>query len=846
MRLTLKGRPPQGLLLFMLLAMALLPAQAQVRIGGNDQIDLSYTSPKTYEIGGITVSGSKFLDPNSLIAVTGLKVGDEVTVPGEKLSSALRKLWDQGILGDIELNIARIDGKYIFLDFALRERPRLSKFTFKGTKKGETDDLRDKIQLIRGRVVTDALIKNTQNIVKKHFIEKGYFNATVNVRQIEDTSLNNSVALRIDVNKGQRVKIKYIEFDGNTQYTDEQLRRKFKETKEQRVWRVFKGSKFVRSKYEEDKQKLISFYNKEGYRDAEISHDTMVTLSKKHVGLLLTLDEGKRYYYRNIEWTGNYLYDDRTLGQVLGIKRGDVYNREALDRRLQFNPNGADVSSLYMDDGYLFFSVEPVEVSIDSDSIDLEMRVYEGPQATINRINIAGNTKTNDHVILREVRTLPGTKFNRSELIRTQRELAQLGYFDPEQISIQPVPNPQDGTVDINYGVVERPSDQIELSGGWGGLFGFVGTLGLTFNNFSARKVTDLKSWNPLPAGDGQRLSLRAQANGRQFQTYSFSFTEPWLGGRRPNSFTVGVSHSVQRTFSSNYNANAGRLIGPGTLQVTGLNLSLGRRLRKPDDYFTLMNTVSWQRYSLEEFEFSPTFYSGAANNISFVTTLARNSINNPIFPSAGSNISLSMQLTPPYSLFSENYNYTTDAERYKFIEYHKWMFDASWFTPIANKLVLNTRAHFGFIGTYNPKLPVGPFERFRVGGDGITGFNFLLGYDIIGLRGYPNVSLGPNGGQAGTIYNKYVSELRYAISTNPSATVYALAFVEAGNNWGRFQDFSPFNVFRSTGIGVRIFMPAFGLIGFDYGWGLDKDSAPHIRDKSKGQFHFTIGQQIR
>ena len=821
----------------------------QVELGGAPTIDMNYMSPKTFEIGGIEVTGVKFLDPNAMIAVSGLKIGDEINIPGDRIAAAIRKMWDQGIIGDVEVTVTKIEGKYIFLNFELKERPRLAKFSFKGTKKGETNDLRDKIQLIRGRVVTDAMVKNTRNIIKKHFVEKGFLNTTVTVKQIEDTTLNNSVSLQIEVDKGKKVKISEITFDGNSEFSDKQLRRKLKETKQRSILRIFKSSRFIRPKFEEDKVNLVKFYNKEGFRDAQILGDSLARLNEKRVALNVKLFEGQRYYFRNINWTGNYLYDDKILNNILSIRKGDIYNKELLDRKLNFNPNGADVSSLYMDDGYLFFSVEPVEVVVDGDSIDLEMRMYEGPQATINRITVQGNTKTNDHVVLREIRTLPGQKFNRSELVRTQTAISQLGYFNPEAIGMQPIPNPADGTVDIAYTVEERPSDQIELSGGWGGLFGFVGTLGLTFNNFSLRRIPNFKEWSPLPSGDGQRLSLRGQANGRQFQTYSFSFTEPWLGGRRPNSFTVGVSHSVQRTFGSTFNQAAGRNIGPGRLGVTGVNVSLGRRLRRPDDYFTLLNTISLQQYNLRDFPFTQTFFEGNATNVSFTTVLARNSVNNPIFPSSGSSISASVQLTPPYSLLGRDYNsFTSDAERFRYIEYNKWNFDASWFTPIANKLVLNTRAHFGFIGTYSRDVAASPFERFRLGGDGITGFNFLLGYDIIGLRGYPNTSIGPISRQErdGVAFTKYVSELRYAISTNPSATVYALGFLEAGNNWGALSEFAPFNVFRSGGVGVRIFMPAFGLIGFDYGWGFDYQKVPGNAPSNPGQFHFTIGQQIR
>lgn len=824
-----------------------LPVSAQVSTGNTDLIDLSYSNPKSFEIGGISVTGVKFLDPNVLINMTGLRVGDEIKIPSEKISTAIKKLWETNILGDVQIRVSRVQGNLVFLELDLKERPRLSKFVFKGTTKGETDDLREKINLIRGRQVTDALLKNTQSTIKKFFIEKGFLNTAVSIKQEDDTTISNTVILKIDVDKKERVKVNQIIFEGNKSFSDLALRRKMTETKVKRFYRLFKSSKFIKANYEKDKKELIEFYNKQGYRDAQIEWDSVYAHDNKTVDIRMRIDEGPKYHFRDITWTGNYLYDDEVLAGILGIKKGDVYNMETLQRRLQYNPAGADISSLYMDDGYLFFNVDPVEIRVEKDSIDIEMRITEGSQATINKINIAGNTKTNDYVILREIRTLPGQKFSRSDIIRTQRELAQLGYFDPEQIGIQPVPNPANGTVDINYSVVERPSDQIELSGGWGGFFGFVGTLGLTFNNFSIKKLGNFKEWNPLPAGDGQRVALRVQANGAFFQTYSASFTEPWLGGKKPQSLTVSVSHSIQ---------NQGLNVGGGRLSITSGTVSLGKRLQWPDDYFTLIQSANIQHYTFSNytgFQIPSTrnsflgedFANGLATGISLVTNLSRNSINNPTFPTNGSNLALTVSLTPPYSLLS-NINYDgSPQERYRWIEYHKWMIDASWFTPIAKNLVLNTRAHTGFLGTYNSRLGYSPFERFRVGGDGISGFNFLLGYDIIGLRGYPNNSIGgPRGGQAGIIFNKYVTELRYAISTNPAATIFALGFFEAGNNWISPQDFNPFNVYRSVGVGARIFMPAFGMIGVDYGYGMD--NIPGTNQMSGNQFHFTIGQQIR
>jgi len=820
---------------------------AQVKLGsrGGTQLpeeEVSYENPKTYEIGGIEVKGVKFLAPEALIAYSGLKVGDKIEIPGLGISGAIKKLWDQGILGDIQVQIAKVEkraeGEFIFLDFVLKEKPRLSKFLIKGLKKGDSDDIRGKIGLIRGKAINDAIIKATSNTIRKHFLEKGYFNTTVNITQEEDTSLANSVLLQIVVDKGKKVKIENIEIVGNETVENKIVRKRLKETKQKNFWRIFKASRFVRSKFEADKQKLIEYYSKNGYRDINILGDSVWKNPNGTISLKLRIEEGQKYYFGNIKWSGNYLYTGEYLANILNISKGDVYNMDLLQKKLNYNPSGLDISSLYMDDGYLFFSIDPNEVAVNKDSIDIELRMNEGAQARINRITIQGNTKTNDHVILREVRTLPGEKFSRSDLIRTNQVLASLGYFDPEKIGINPVPNPQDGTVDIHYSVEEKPSDQIELSGGWGGFFGFIGTLGLSFNNFSMRKIGKLREWSPLPSGDGQRFSIRFQANGRQFQTYSMSFTEPWFGGKRPNSFTVGINRSIQRTLSSTNDVIS-------RLAINGFNISLGKRLRWPDDYFSLMTTLNIQRYDLFNYTLITNSNFGKdqtySNSIAFNTTFSRNSLNNPTFPTTGSSLSLIVNVTPPYSLFRENNRFSTDNERFRWVEFHKWNLDASWFTPLAKNLVINTRAHFGFIGNYNKQLGIGPFERFRLGGSGLSGFNFLLGYDIIALRGYNDGTVGtPLGIEAGVLFNKFVTELRYAISTNPAATIFVHTFLEGGNSWGSYQDYNPFNIYRSGGAGVRIFMPAFGMLGVDYGVAFDGPKSIQNR------FQFTIGQQIR
>lgn len=819
---------------------------AQVKLGTKNYSspveDVSYEKPKTYEIGGIEIKGVKFLDQNALIAYSGLRVGDKIEIPGLGISSAIKKLWEQGILGDIQVQISRTEkrpeGEFVFLDFILREKPRLSKFQIRGLKKRETDKVREKISLIRGKALNDAMIKATQQTIKKHFLEKGYFHTKVGISQEEDSAMNNSVVLKIQVDKGRKVKINQIIVEGNEAFADSEVKKKLKDTKEKKYWRIFKASRFVRTKFDGDKNKLVDYYTKNGYRDIQVLGDSVWQHDEKTINVKLKVEEGQKYYFGKINWAGNYLYDTDYLSGILNIQKGDVYNMDLLQKKLNYNPNGLDISSLYMDDGYLFFNIEPQEIGVNKDSIEIEIKIHEGAQARINKVNVEGNTKTNDHVILRELRTLPGQKFSRSDLIRTNRELATLGYFNPEKIGINPVPNPADGTVDINYSVEEKPSDQIELSGGWGGAFGFIGTLGLSFNNFSIRKINKLREWTPLPSGDGQRFSIRFQANGQQFQTYSMSFTEPWFGGKRPNSFTVGINRSVQRGLSS-----SGEVLR--RLAINGFNISLGKRLRWPDDYFSLMTSLSIQRYDLYNYQLISGSDFGLtqtySNSIALSTTISRNSVNNPTFPTGGSNLTLVLNVTPPYSVFRKSNQFSNDNDRFRWVEYHKWNFDASWFTPLAKNLVLNTRTHFGFLGSYNQDLGIGPFERFRLGGSGLSGFNFLLGYDIIALRGYVDGSVGtPLGIEAGVLFNKFVTELRYAVSTNPAATIYVHSFLEGGNSWASYKDYNPFNIYRSAGLGVRIFMPAFGMLGVDYGWGLDGP------DGMRQAFQFTIGQQIR
>ena len=814
---------------------------SQVLIG-DDLNQIDYTNPKTYEIGGIVVSGAKYIDNNILITLTGLSVGDKIDIPGDKITKAIQNLWKQGLFENINISADKIEGNLIFLNIYLEEKPRLSKFTIIGVKKSEANSLRDKIKIAKGDVVTENLKIKTANLIKKHYFDKGYMNTSVNIAQKKDSTATNNVILFINVNKNKKCKINKISFSGNSALSENKLKRLLKKTKEHNFFRIFTPSKYIESVYKDDKQKITDRYNESGFRDAKIVKDSVYKHSDDLVNIDIKIDEGHKYYYRNISWVGNTKYTSQELSGILKIKKGEIYNQKKLDANLYMNLDGQDVSSLYLDDGYLFFNVTPVEKNVENDSIDIEFRIYEGKQARVNKVYISGNTKTNDRVILRELKTRPGQLFNRSDIIRSQRELAQLKYFNAEKIQINPKPNPQDGTVDIEYVVEETSSDQLELSGGWGG-GRLVGTLGVSFNNFSLRKIAERDAWRPLPSGDGQKLSLRAQSNGIYFQSYNASFTEPWLGGKKPNALSVSIYNSVQTNGYAKGNESR------QAIYIWGASVGLGKRVKWPDDFFTLYQELSYQNYKLENYTSTFIFGNGQANNISYSIVFSRNSIDAPIFARSGSSISLALKLTPPWSeLFNPNKDYSTAPaeEKYKWLEYHKWNFNTSWFTRLAGNLVLNTRTKFGFIGLYNRGIGITPFERFYLGGDGLSGFN-LDGREIIALRGYENQSLTPkdNAGNylGGTIYNKYTVEIRYPLSLNPMATIYLVGFGEAGNSWMKFADFNAFDVKRSAGVGLRVFLPMFGLLGLDYGYGFD--AIPGLTTANKGHFHFSIGQSI-
>lgn len=843
------------LLTLVLLLFSAASLKAQAILGGDSAI--SYANPQEFVIGGIEVTGTQYMDKNVLAMISGLSEGDKIQVPGTKIAEAIDNLWKQGLFDDVQVLVDKVVGNQIFLEIRVLERPRMRGFEFgKGVSKSDQDDLREKMKLVTGQPYTDYVEGSIKDIIREFYVDKGYLDARVDtIIRTQDTVVANHVRLKIMVNKGPKVRIREVEFHGNKALSDAQLRRTMKDTKRRRWYNPFNSSKFLDETYDRDKQQIVEKYKSRGFRDAEIVKDSVYRVGNDGLNIEITIDEGPKYYFRDITFVGNTKYTSKQLHNILNIKKGDVFNQELLDARLYMNPNGYDISSLYMDDGYLFFQVVPVEVMVENDSIDLEIRISEGKQATINKVTVTGNTKTNDHVVMREIRTKPGQLFRRSDIIRTQRELAQLGYFDNEKLSVNPKPDPASGTVDIEYIVEEKPSDQIELSGGWGG-GRVVGTLGLSFNNFSIRKVTKLPEWRPLPAGDGQRLSIRAQSTGLYYQSYNFSFTEPWLGGKKPNSLSVSIYRSLfSNGQTKKVEVNGEKVDNPNrqTLAITGGSVGLGKRLKWPDDYFSLYIEGSYQHYNLNNYSSIFTFSNGQANNLFGRLNISRNSIDDPIFPRSGSQVSFTAQLTPPYSLLNnKDYSNLSQQERYRWVEYQKYKVTASWFTQLTNKkskdnegrarnLVLNARAGFGFLGMYNTEVGLSPFERFYLGGSGLTGLNGFDGREIIALRGYSDQSVSPKTGAA--FISKYTLELRYPISLNPQATIFALGFAEAGNSWESSRSFNPFEVKRSAGVGLRIFLPMFGLLGLDYGWRFD--DVPNWPTMEKSQFHFTIGANL-
>ena len=788
-----------------------------------------------YEVAGITVSGAQDLDPNVVIMLTNIRVGDNIQFPDPKISDAIKTLWRQQLFEDITFSVVNKSGKKVYLDIRLQELPKMSKYFITGVKKSWKDDIREELDLRAGKVVNENLVVMSRNKIQSYFREMGYLNATVDITQERDTTFNNAVILGFRVKPGERVKIGEIAFVGNEAVADKVLLKAMKNTK-MKGKAIFKVSKLRKKEYREDMRALVAKYNSMGYRDARVIRDTNYRVDDELINIEITVEEGRKYYFGDITFVGNTKYDTPLLRSILKINRGDIYDSQHLNERVSFDPNGNDVASIYLNNGYLFSQVVPIEKNVQNDTIDVEIRIQEGRQATIRKVSITGNERTNDHVIYREVRTRPGDLFSKAMIQRTIRELSQLGYFDQTQIGVNPVPDPQTGTVDLEYTVVEKSTSQLELQGGWGANR-VVGTLGLNFNNFSAKNIGNKRAWQPLPTGDGQTINIRAQSNGLYFQSYNASFTEPWLGGKKPNSFTGTIYHNVQSNGVQASDPNRQSLL------ITGINFGLGQRLKWPDDYFTLYQGLEFRRFNLNNFPTGFLNYNkGISNNVNYKFTLGRNNTDVPIFPTRGSQISFAAELTPPFSLLRDDIDYKSlsSEERFKLVEYHKWKLNADWFAPITSKFVIRTHGEFGYLGSYNKDLGLPPFERFYVGGDGLA--NFVIdGREIIGLRGYTNNSITPGGG--GALYNKYVFEMRYIIANNPSAQVFPLIFMEGGNNYDNFWDYRAFNLKRSAGAGLRIYMPMFGLMGVDVAYGFDPE--PNGAAASGWQTHFIIGQQF-
>jgi outer membrane protein insertion porin family len=824
--------------------------------------------PKLFEIGGITIKGAETRDRNAIKSIAGFREGDKIQVPGPLVQKAVKSLLKLSLFDDVQIYRDSTVGNVVFLTINLVEKPILSRYSYKGITKSNQEDLNEILEgaLKKGGIVTDDQKALAQRKIKEFYIEKGRLDVNVAVKEYNDEQRPGAVRLEFDIDKGPRVKVGNIVFEGNDQVKSRKLRKNMEKTK--RRFTLFKKSKYIEKEYKEDLKKLIAYYNKEGFKNASIVMDT-VTRPGKHLLIQLKIDEGNRFYFRNITWKGNALYTDEYLNAILGIVKGDVYNPELLNNRLKFSLDGRDISSLYLDDGYLAFEVTPAEVAIEKDSVDLEMRIFEGPQFTVENVVIKGNDRTNEHIIRREIRTRPGKKFSRSDIIRSQREIINLGYFNPEALGINTPVNQNRGTVDIEYTLEEKPSDQLELSAGYGGFSGLIGTLGVVFNNFSVRNLKDRATWSPLPQGDGQKLSLRVQSNSQFFRTYNFSFTEPWLGGKKPQSFTIGA---VQTAFDYS-------LQDQGTFSITRGFIGLGSQLKWPDDFFSTNTTLNLERISLDNFRgFTFGVNTGVFNNFSLRQTFTRSSVSDPLFPRRGSRISLSIQATLPYSLVRgiDNSVLTAEEERdliqklkeeggpgnpptqatinaaiateiqsktFKWLEYHKWKFNAEMYYNLFDKLVVAANIKMGFLGRYNNDLGLSPFERFEIGGDGITNQAAgLQGKEILALRGYAVNEIPGNGLAGAPIFNKYTVELRYPLSLNPNSTIYVTAFAQGGNAYANFKQYNPFDLRRSAGLGARVFLPMFGLLGFDYGFGFDKNLPAGSKLTDYGTFNIILG----
>ena len=812
---------------------------------------------KLYTIDTILVSGIKTFSDQTVISYSQLRKGQKINIPGDEISSIIKKLWNLRLFSDINFYINEIDEDRVALEIEIEELPSLSEVKINGIKKSKIDPLLTETELEAGKKLSESFLANTKNYIINKFKKEGYLNTKVAFNTISDTINSNTFKMVVNIDLGERVKIKSIEFQGNNVFKNKKLRSKLKKTKQKFPLRFWKKSKFIEEDFEEGKQNLLDFYKEKGYRDARIVADSILINEDNTISINFELEEGNQYYFGDISYLGNSVYTDYQLSQVLGIKKGDTYDGVLLKKQIaDEKPDANDLTNLYQNNGYLFSNINAVEVSAENDTINFEIRILEGKLASFNKISVVGNTKTNDHVIFRELRTKPGQMYSKDMVVRTVRELGQLGFFDAENINpdFKNV-NPNAGTVDIEYGLVEAGASQIELQGGYGG-GGFIGTLGLSFNNFSLNNIFNFDTYKPLPMGDGQNLSLRLQAS-QFFSTYSFSFAEPWMGGREPVQFSTSLSHTIQYR----YDYLTGRADESQYFQISGLTLGLAKRLKIPDDFFTLSQAISYQYYDLNNYYTGLfTFGDGSANNLNYTVSLSRNNtFTNPIFPIGGSKFIISGKFTPPYSLikgidFSDLENRKEfqlpngdpdtakiDQEKFRWLEYYKLKFSGEWYTSIIGKLVFKAQTDFGFIGAYNQERGSIPFERFYLGGDGMQMFA-MDGRETIALRGYKNQSLSSRDGSL--LYNKFTFELRYPITLKPSASIFALSFLESGNGYDNFREFDPFNSKRSAGMGVRIFMPAFGLLGIDFGYGFD--SSNFNDDTPNGwETHFIIGQQF-
>ena len=822
--------------------------------------ELSIQNAKDYIIGDIKVTGNVSFNAQTVVTYSGLRKGQEVAIPGETISNAIKKLWNSNLFSDVNIYIDRIESNVIYLELNIQELPELDVVEVVGiSKKGKKEEIIKENNLKKGVKVTENLITTTRNYLKKKYLKEGYLNSDIKVNTIskKDSTGKTLVKMVVDIDKGEKVKISKINFEGNEKLSDAKLRKAMKNTKQKNFFRFYKRSKFIEDDYKTDLKAVIDKYKENGYRDARVVNDTLVKKDGNDVVLNINVEEGNRYYIGDIEFLGNTVYSDAVLKAKLGIEKGDVYNGVLLEKRIQDDskPDADDLINLYQNNGYLFSSINTVEVNVQNDTIDFEIRITEGKPAYFNKVTVVGNDKTNDRVIYRMLRTRPGQLYSKERVVRSIRELGQLGFFDPEQIS----PNfknvdPNAGTLDIEYSVVEKGSSQIELQGGFGG-GGFVGTLGLSFNNFSIRNIFKKEEYKPLPMGDGQRLSLRLQAS-RFYQTFSFSFSEPWLGGKKPVQFSTSLSHTVQYLFNPQRN----EVDRDRRFLISGITVGLAKNLKVPDDYFVLSHALTFQHYNLKNYNTGLfTFGDGFSNNFAYTIGLSRNNTyTNPIFPMGGSNFSATLKLTPPYSLVNgvdygnlENLpefqddngdpiQSKIDQERFKWLEFYKFKFNAEWFTRLVDKLVLRTNVELGYLGSYNNERGVIPFERFFLGGDGLGAFS-LDGREAIALRGYPNQSLSTQDG--GNIYNKFSLELRYPITLKSQASIYGLTFLEGGASYDSFRAYNPFQLNRSAGLGIRIFMPAFGLLGIDFGHGFDP--LPGLTTKNGWETHFIIGRQL-